>query len=293
MDTTMDTTTKIRFTFFGSSRFSVIVLNELDKLGLVPACIITTPDKPQGRKLVMTQNVVKVWAMKKGIKVYDPTKIDGDFTENLIKENCEVSIVASYGKILPKSIIEIPAHKTLNIHPSLLPKYRGATPLQSAILEDTKNTGVTIMRIDENMDSGPIVAQKKVSIDEWPTYEEFEMTMARTGANLLAEILSDWVNGKIAEQKQDDSLATYTKKTTKEDGLIDLNADPYLNFRKIQAYHEWPVGYFFVEHSGKNIRVKITSASFQDGKIIIEKVIPEGGKEMTYKDFQSGYQKPN
>lgn len=289
----MDTTKKIKFAFFGSSRFSVIVLDELYKLGLIPTCIITTPDKPQGRKLIMTQNVVKVWAIEKGIKVYDPIRIDDDFIKNLNQENCEVFIVASYGKILPKSIIELPAQKTLNIHPSLLPKYRGATPLQSAILEDTKNTGVTIMRIDEKMDSGPIVAQREVSVDEWPTYEEFEMTMACNGADLLAEILSDWVNGKITEKEQNDSLATYTKKTAKEDGLIDLNANPYFNFRKIQAYHEWPVGYFFVEHSGKNIRVKITSASFHDGKMTIEKVIPEGGKEMTYKDFQSGYQKQN
>ncbi len=294
------------FTFFGSSRFSVIVLDELEKLGFIPACIVTTPDKPQGRKLILTPNVVKTWAISKGIKVFDPAKIDLPFIEQLKGEyfsqlnqqkngNClDVFIVASYGKILPTELIDLPPRKTLNIHPSLLPKYRGASPLQSAMIDDQKNTGVTIIRIDEKMDHGPIVAQKNVTIIEWPTYEEFEMLMAREGANLIASILPDWVAGKIIEKEQDHSSATYTKKITKEDGLIDLQTekvDPYLNFRKIQAYHEWPQAYFFIEHAGKKIRVKITTASFKNGELIIEKVIPEGAKEMSYKDFQSGYQK--
>ncbi len=279
----------IRFAFFGSSHFSVIVLDELERAGFLPACVITTPDKPQGRKLIITPNPVKTWALEKKIPVYDPAKLDDELISNLKQESCDLFVVASYGKIIPAAIIDIPPHKTLNIHPSLLPIYRGASPLQSAILNDTTITGVTIMRIDEKMDHGPILAQKTIIVDTWPTYEVFETMMATEGAGLLASIMPDWVHGKIAEIEQDHTKATYTKKISKEDALIDLSADPYLNFRKIQAYHEWPQAFFFITHHDKQLRIKITSASFKDGVLTIEKVIPEGSKEISYKDFVDGY----
>jgi methionyl-tRNA formyltransferase len=223
------------------------------------------------------------------IKIYEPVKLDVSFIEQIKKECCEVFIIASYGKIIPQSVINLPPKKTLNIHPSLLPKYRGPSPMPSAMLDDAKETGVSIMRLDEQMDHGPIVAEEKVFVNEWPTYEDFEEMMARKGAQLLAKILPEWVTDKIKEIPQDHSRATYTKKITKEDALINLEADPYLNFRKIQAYHEWPQAFFFVKKNGKDIRVKITSASFKEGKLIIEKVIPEGSKEMGYEDFGRGY----
>ena len=279
----------IKFAFFGSSELSAIVLDELERAGLAPSCIVSTPDKPQGRKMLITPTVVKDWGLKRNIKVYTPAKLDKIFIDSFKKENCEVSIVASYGKIIPETVISIPAKGTLNIHPSLLPQYRGASPLQSAILNDTKNTGVSIMLIDKEMDHGPILAQEKITINEWPPYAEFEKIMAIKGAQLLAEILPEWIEGKIKAKEQDHTLATFTKKMTKEDGLINLADDSYLNFRKIQAYSEWPQAYFLIEHGSKKIRVKITKASYKDSVLIIEKVIPEGGKEMTYEDFRRGY----
>lgn len=278
------------FIFFGSSRFSVIVLDELAKQGFLPSAIVTTPDKPQGRKLTVMPNVTKVWATEHNIPVYDPAKLDDSFIDKLATEQkADVYVVASYGKIMPQRLIEIPPRKTLNIHPSLLPKYRGASPLQAAMLDDAKATGVSVMRIDEQMDHGPLVAQKEVTVSEWPTYEDFEEMMAREGARLLASILPDWIAEKIPEKEQDHPAATYTKKISKEDALIDLSADPYMNFCKIQAYHQWPQAYFMVEKNGEQLRVKVISASFVDGKLTIEKVIPQGGKEMNWKDFQSGY----
>jgi len=284
----------IPFTYFGSSRLSVIVLDELLKLNFKPSLIVTTPDKPQGRKLEIKQNIVKVWAIERNIPVIDDLK-------NIPKSDNNLFVVASYGKIISNEIIELPKHKTLNIHPSLLPQYRGASPLPTAILEDTKMTGVTIMQLDREMDHGPIVAQKEISITDhfkdWPTYEVFEEMMAKEGAKLLAEIMPDWVAGKIVPKEQDHSKATYTKKIKKEDGLVDLNSnDPYSTFRKIQAYHEWPVAYFFTERDGKQIRVKITDAEFNQvadntGSLIIKKVIPEGKKEMTFESFKQGYLK--
>lgn len=278
---------KISFVFFGSSSFSVFVLEELAKAGFVPKVIITTPDKPRGRGLVLSPTPVKHWAIEKNIPFYAQEKLDSQFAEKLKKENCDVFVVASYGKIIPSIILDIPPKKTLNVHPSLLPKFRGASPLQSAMLEDAKNTGVTIMRINEKMDEGPVVAQKEIVISEWPVYEVFEEDMARAGGVLLSDILLEWVEGKITEKPQNHSLATYTKKITKADGLIDMSADPYTNFRKIQAFHIWPGAYFFAERGGEKIRVKITSASFKDGILTIKRVTPAGGRDMDYKDFIS------
>jgi len=284
---------KIKFAFFGSSSLSVFVLDELARLGLSPSLIVTTPDKPQGRKLVLTPNIVKEWAKKNNIQCFDPAKLDSSFSEELkrvsSRENIEISVVASYGKIIPISVINIPKYGMFNIHPSLLPKYRGASPLQSAILDDCKETGITIMKVDEQMDHGPIVAQEKVTINEWPIYEEYEEMMAKRGAQLLAKVIPDWIQGKIEAKEQDHSQATLTRKFTKEDGLIDLNGDPYTNYRKIQAFHEWPQAYFTMSHNGSLIRVKITQASFKENVLNIEKVIPEGSKEMNYSDFLRGY----
>ena len=309
---------KISFVYFGSSRLSVIVLNELKKLGYTPSLIVTAPDKPQGRKLVMTPNVVKTWAIENNIKVADPAKLDSTFIENLklIIDHDNLFIVASYGKIIPNEIIEMPTHKTLNIHPSLLPRYRGASPLPTAMLEDAKLTGVSIMQLDAEMDHGPIIAQKDAFILRWPTYEEFEEMMAIVGAHLLADILPDWIAGKITPKEQDHAKATYTKKINKEDAELSLSVDELKNpavipskkaydiFRKIQAYHQWPQAYFFIERTNVNnssdsagasqkIRVKITQASFvgddKTGKLVINKVIPEGKKEMSYDAFTQGY----
>ncbi len=286
--------TPLTFTFFGSSQFSIYILEELEKVGFIPTTIVTTPDKPKGRKLILTPTVVKDWGVARNIPVLDPAKLDATFIEELKKTPVDVFVVASYGKIIPLDIINIPPHKTLNVHPSLLPKYRGASPLQSAILNDDKKTGVTIMRIDEKMDHGPVVAQKLVTVEEWPTYEEFEATMGKIGGSLLAAVLPQWISGAIHEQEQDHAAATHCSKITKEDGELDLTADEYTNFRQIQAYHEWPQAYFFIEHppaSGKKIRIKVTYATYGGGALKIEKVIPEGAKEMPYEDFVRGYQK--
>ena len=151
----------MKYAFFGSSQMSIYVLDELVKAGFSPALVVTTPDKPRGRGLTLTPNVVKTWATEHNLPVLDDqTKLAGDF---------DTFVVASYGRILPSDIVFRPKHKTLNVHPSLLPKYRGAAPLPTAMLKDEKRTGVSIMRLDEKMDHGPIVAQKEFVIDVWPT----------------------------------------------------------------------------------------------------------------------------
>lgn len=286
---------------------SIHVLEALEAAGRLPALVITTPDKPAGRNLILTPNVVKTWAQSRNISVLDPAKLDEIFIRTLrgiaSTTATDLFIIASYGKIIPQAVLDIPKHKSLNVHPSLLPEYRGASPLQSAILDDKKTTGVSIMRIDALMDHGPIVAQKSITIDEWPVYEEFEKMMAREGGILLVNILDGWVAGTIPEIEQDHSAATHTRKFIKEDGLIDLAAivskkDPVAArtaFLKIQAFHEWPTTYFFAtkkdaSDTAPKIHVKITQASYKNETLIVKKVIPEGKSEMTFDDFLSrGY----
>lgn len=279
----------MKYAYFGSSQVSIYVLEELVNAGFTPALIVTTHPKPQGRGLVMTPNIVRTWAEEHDIPVIDPKRLDHAVFETLEDGHFDTFIVASYGKILPKDIVFMPTRGTLNMHPSLLPRYRGAAPIPTTMLDDTKETGITIMHMDEQMDHGPIVATKDVTVTEWPTYEAFEEQMAREGGRLLAQMLPDWVGGRITTKAQDHAAATFTKKIKKEDAEIRLSDDAYTNFRKIQAYHEWPKAYFFAKKGALPVRVKITSASWKDGTLIIEKVIPEGSREMAFSDFQKGY----
>ncbi|HLC22674.1 MAG TPA: methionyl-tRNA formyltransferase [Candidatus Nanoarchaeia archaeon] len=279
----------VRFAFFGTSIFSVMVLDELKKAGFTPALIVTTADKPQGRKLIISASPVKIWAQQEKIDVIQPDQLTPEVLSDLGNSEWDLFIVASYGKILPGALLHIPHFGSLNVHPSLLPKYRGASPIQSQILADDRKTGVTIMLMDEALDHGPIIAQARIEIDEadWPPKgSELEEMLATLGGSFLAETIPSWIDGALTKETQEEEKATFTKKITKEDGELDMNnGDARQNFLKIQAFDEWPVAYFFVEKKGKKIRVKITSASYRNGVLTLERVIPEGKKEMLYSDF--------
>ncbi len=284
---------KIRIAFFGTPEFSVDILRELEKAHIVPSLVVTAPDAPRGRHLVLTPPEAKVWAQEHDIPVLQPTtlrltsKEDND-RDALYNSEWDLFIVASYGKILPQTLLDIPRHGTLNVHPSLLPLYRGASPIRSAILEDNKAAvGVTIMQLTEGLDEGPIIAQGRVETEEWPPHAlVLEKLLAHEGGELLAEAIPLWVAGGITPEAQDNAQATFSSKITKEMGEIDLAGDPYQNFLKIRALEGWPGTYFFVEKTGKKMRVKITDASYADGTLHIEKVIPEGKNEMSYEQFQ-------
>lgn len=295
-----------KFVFFGSSEFSIYVLEELKLHSIVPSLIVTTPDKPKGRKLVLTPNVVKIWAQNHGIEILDPKSLKNnpDLVSYLVTRNSDIFLVASYGKIIPKEIFEIPSHKTLNIHPSLLPKYRGASPIQSQILNDEKDIGVTIMQIDEGMDTGPIISQKitpplqssKNSLltslqqeGEPEGRKALEKRLAIEGTRLFAHILPEWLMGVIDPIIQNEYEATYCQKIEKSDGelkidLNDLSKNSKENLLKINAYEEWPGAYFF--YNGKRFIIK--KASIEDSKLKIERLVPEGKSEMSFEDFLRG-----
>jgi len=281
----------VKFAFWGTDEFSVKFLETLKKKGVSPNLIITLPDKPKGRKLILTPPPAKIWSEENEISFLQSEKLDDNLTSELKKQNFEIFVVASYGKIIPKNILDIPRFGSLNIHPSLLPKLRGPSPLQETILRE-EEPGVTIIKMDEKMDHGPIIAQKKLqrkeSKDSSPEiygFIELRDLLAKLGADILIEALPRWIGKEIEEKPQDESLATYTKLIDKEDGLIDLEGDLWENYKKIMAYEVWPQAYFFKEKNDKKTRVKITKAVFKENILKIEKVIPEGKNEMDYDSF--------
>lgn len=287
----MSSVKKPLFAFFGTPRFAVQVLDRLEAKGLLPALIITAPDKPHGRGMHLAPSPAKEWALARGIDVLTPTTLkDDQLVAELSNTDWDVFIVAAYAKLIPKNILDIPRKGALNVHPSLLPKFRGPSPALSAILADERVTGVSIMQMVEKMDAGPIVAQAKVELEEeapgrsgWPPRGSlFEDLLATEGGNLLAEVMPEWIAGTIEPEPQDENLATYTKKFTDQDALINLLGDPRVQLLKIRTFNHGPRAYFLTPQ-GK--RVIITDAHITKGELEILKVIPEGKKEMSYATF--------
>lgn len=277
------------FAFFGTPRFAVRVLDALEAQGYVPALVVTAPDKPQGRGLEVKPSPVKEWALERGIDVAQPATLkDEAFIAELQNTDWDVFLVAAYNKLIPKHLLEMPRRGSLNVHPSLLPKFRGPSPALSAVLADERTTGISIMQMSEKMDAGPVVAQARIELEEseWPPKGSlFEDLLATEGGNLLAETLPEWLKGSITPEPQDESKATFTKKFSSEDALIDLNGDAREQLLKIRAFDKNPRA-FYIDESHK--RVIITEAEIQDGKLEILKVIPEGKKEMDFKTYLAG-----
>ena len=269
------------FVFFGTPKFSVHVLNALEAHRLLPALVVTAPDKPQGRGLTLTPSPVKVWAEERDIDVLTPATLkDESFIAELENTDWDVFCVAAYAKLIPKNMLDMPARGCLNVHPSLLPKFRGPSPAISAILADERSTGVTIMQMAEKMDAGPIIAQARVELEEdaWPPKgSEFEELLATEGGNLLAETIPFWIEGSVEPEVQNEADATFTRKFTDADSLIDIHGDPHQQLLKIRAFDKNPRAHF-ITPEGK--RVIITEADIVDGKLRILRIIPEGKKEM-------------
>jgi len=279
---------KTKFAFFGTDSIAICALEELSNAGYLPAVIICSPDKPKGRGLSVTPPPSKIWALEKNIPVIQPIKLDDVFLVQLKQYGLQFGVVASYGKIISEPVLNSFQLGLLNIHPSLLPKLRGPSPIESTIL--TENTaGVSIIKIDREMDHGPILAQRQVNFSEWPPrYKDAEKILGSEGGRILAEILPNFINDETKEREQNHGEATFTKKITKEDALIDLSGNPAQNLRKIRAYEEWPGAYFFYESNKGKTRIKITEAHIEAGQLMLDKVVPEGKKEMSWVDFKKG-----
>ncbi len=288
----MSRTNGHKIAFLGTTEFSVIALDELKERGFKPSLIITTEDTTKNRGLVLTPPAVKTWAEKENIPYIQPTSLKGPEIVEEIKKyftsQPELFVVFSYGKIIPQSVLDIPKLGTINLHPSLLPKLRGPSPIKSALLYENE-TGISIIRVDSEMDHGPILAQEKIEVPEWPPYEnELENKLAHEGGKKLADVMTKVFDGTAEETEQNHSLATFSKMIEKADGEINLNDEPDMNLRKIRAYHVWPGAYYFENEGENKKRIIIKRARIEDGKLVIERVVPEGKKEMDYKDYLRG-----
>ena len=303
----------MNFTFFGSGEFSWIILEELLKNNYQPNLIITIPSK-----INQQGDIIPLFLKDKikdlNFKVLEPQSLKDENMANTIKENqAQFGIVAQYGKIIPKNIIDLFKLGILNVHPSLLPKYRGATPIQNVLYNGEKITGVSIILIDELMDHGPILSQKEIVIDQNDDFENLYLKSAEVSKKLLVETLDLYLSGKIIPKSQNDSEATFCKKFQKEDSWINLNDSATKIYNQIRALSFEPGCFLeiFLKNNQK-LTVKIIKAKLinQDdlnsilglreikkelylmphrGSILIEKIQPLGKKIMTGSEFLNGY----
>ena len=280
----MELTKKI--IFWGTPEIAKNTLQKLVEEGFDVALVITGLDKPVGRKQIMTESPVKTYALSKNIKVLQPEKINDAFLEEVRSiGEFDLSIVVAYGKIIPQSAIDLPKLGTINVHYSLLPRWRGASPVEASILGGDETTGITIQKMALKMDTGDIIKKEEVTIGQKENKVDLKKRLEEIGAEKLVEILPDIFSEKITLEKQDEELATYCKKINKEDGDITQETNDEIKWRKYRAFIDWPRTYFFAEKGERKIRVIVTNADFVDGKFVIKNVLPEGKKETTWENF--------
>ncbi len=303
----------MRIAFFGTSEFvgslkKARFLRRLIAAGITPALVVTAPDGKEG------PGAVKLAALEFGSPVLQPAALNG-FSEELKAADIELSLVVAYGKILPPDALAVPKFGSLNIHPSLLPRWRGTTPIQAAILAGDTMTGVTIIRMDSEMDHGPIVASSKFEIrNPNMTAPELSDALSDLGVDLFREILEPWVRGEITPRPQDHAAATYSRILKKEDGRIDWARSAGEIERMTRALRPWPGAYTFWQRNGNVIRLAVEAAQVKgekvegrrrpgevfnengglfviagDGALIIQQVKPEGGTSMSGGDFLRGH----
>lgn len=235
------------------SFFKVIESDMFDVVG-----VITQPDKKFGRKHIINHSPVKKIAIKNNIRIFQPSSLSDQKIHKVIDElNLDVILVAAYGKIIPGSILNMPKYGSINIHPSLLPKYRGPSPLQSAILNGDKYTGTTIMLMNNKMDEGDILFQKKILVKKEYNIESLHNRLADLSADLIENVLSEFINGDIKPIKQEKNKATYTKIIKKEDGRLDWKNTQDQIYRKFKAYHPWPGIFTYILIKNKKVLLKI------------------------------------
>jgi len=290
----------LTFAFFGTGPLAESVLATLVRAGYVPTLVVTKPDTPQGRHMQITSPHIKTWAEMNHISTYQPETLKELPTDSpLHTETCDLFIVASYGKMIPDDILNLPKKGVLNVHPSLLPRYRGPSPIESALLDGVLTTGVSIMKLDSGMDSGPILVQSAFIINPSTTSGMLEVECGQLGGDLLVQVLPHYLDGTLVPKEQEGEI-TVCKKITKELGEITLTTNGAEVQRKFRALTPWPSVYFFVEHKDKKIRVKVTSVNLLlsgsetlTAADVILKVTPEGKHEMSFEDFKRGYLNSN
>lgn len=304
--------------FFGTAEFAVPILEALVKEGWPVSLVVTQPDEPAGRHQEMQAPPIKITAQKMDLKVAQPTKLTNDFIDSTLElKQVGLFIVCAYGRFLPESLLKLPPHGAINIHPSLLPKYRGPSPIQTAILHGDKTTGVSTMLLDAEMDHGPLLGQKKVEIGLEETAPELSLRLAKLGAQMLTEILPDFLAGTITPTPQNHEFVTLCKILQREDGEINWSRSTLEIYNQWRALQPWPGVFSVLDIQSKRIRVKLvrlhlteknTPANKNPGELVadgkalgiacgdrkillIEELQPEGKKSMSGEAFVNGYLK--
>jgi methionyl-tRNA formyltransferase len=268
----------MRIVFMGAPEFAVPALMRLVDSEHEVVAVYTGLDKPAGRGRGISESPIRHAAEEMGLKVYQLEGFkNADDVSDLAGLKPGIIVVASFGVILPQSVLDIPEHGCLNLHPSLLPRYRGPTPVPAAILNGDDVTGTSIMIIEKKVDSGPILAQRKVSIEPFDTTASLTDKLAQVSADLLMETLPGWLSCSIMPRSQKHADATYTKMLNKSDGEIDWQLSAIALWRKVRAYYPWPMGYT----SWKGRGVRILEALPQSGRLDVPgRVIDLGGGEV-------------
>ena len=284
----------MKIVFFGTPDYVMPILTLLHKKfvtgpGKSPiTAVVTQSPKPVGRKEIVTFSPVDHWAHEHGVPIhYSAQELAID------KVEADMGILASYGEIIKKEVIDLFPHGILVIHPSLLPKYRGASPIPAAIAAGDTTTGITIFKMDEKVDHGPIVSQFKEDISPSDTGETLRARLFERSAEVLVELMKPYMQAKIKPKIQDDSQASYTKIVTREDGFIDLDKkSPEEAERFVRAMQPWPGAWTLLRLSATEEqakRLKIHQAHIEDGKLVLDEVQLEGKEKVTWKRFSDGY----
>lgn len=273
------------FVYFGTPYVAKDTLATLVSRGFVPTLVVSSPDAPQGRGMQLSPSPTKEWAEAQGIPVITPEKLTDEVVEEITSYSPSFGIAVAYGKILPKKLLDAFPLGVLNVHYSLLPKYRGASPVEAALLNNEQVTGVSIQKMVPKLDAGDVYVAEEVAIDASETTRELRPRLISVGAELLVSMLPSFIDGSLVPSPQDHEQATHAGKISKAEGELSLSDDPQKNWNKYRAYAESPGTYFFIEKNGKKMRVKIKTATFKNGVFIPERVIPEGKKEMSYADL--------
>ncbi len=293
----------------GTPDFAVNSLEAINDAGHEITLVVTQPDKPKGRSGALQMSDVKQCALKLGIPVYQPEKIKDPAAFDKLKEyECELIVVAAFGQIIPEEILKFPKYGCINVHASLLPRLRGASPIQTAILEGDAETGVTIQQMGVGLDTGDILSQSRIPIDKDDTGGSLFDKLADLGAELVVKTIEDIGEGRIRPCPQDEDKASYAKKIDKSMGRIDWNMDACEIERLIRALDPWPSAFSSLE--GRMVKIwkaqtvpgtdaapgRVTdvrkdgiSVACGSGLLIIKEIQLEGKKRMPVHDFLLGY----
>lgn len=284
--------------FFGTEDHSLIALKTLVEAGYPVAAVVTKPDAPKGRGKKLTAPAVKTYALEKNIPVWQPAKLK-DITKNIQQLENPVGVLVSFGKIIPQSTLELFTPGIINVHPSLLPVYRGPSPIESAIVNRDNKTGVTIMKLEAAMDAGPIYVQVPYALDFTETKPELYDTLFTLGANLLVSNLPRIISGELQEAPQDESAATYCSLLTKDMSLLDLTKlTPGDAEARVRAYLGFPRsrvtvgGYDLIVTKAHGVMTKETPLDLECANgafLAIDEIIAPSGKTMSSAEFLRGY----